>query len=125
MPPRHVLVIDDEDDIRQVVSLSLELTEGWTVQEEHAGLPGAARALASRPDVILLDVMMPGMDGPSTLLALQSAPVTASIPVIFLTAKVQVSDRERFMHLGARGIIQKPFDPLTLGAQIRDILFWS
>jgi len=123
---RHkLLVIDDESDIREVASLSLQLTEGWTVMTANGVPAGTALALSMEPDAILLDVMMPDMDGPSTFRALQQQRATKSIPVIFLTAKVQAADREKFMQLGARGIIPKPFDPLTLGQQIKDVLSWS
>jgi CheY-like chemotaxis protein len=123
---RHnLLVIDDESDIREVASLSLQLTEGWTVMTANGGSAGAALALSMEPDAILLDVMMPDMDGPTTFRALQQQGATKSIPVIFLTAKVQAADREKFMQLGVRGIIPKPFDPLTLGQQIKDVLSWS
>jgi len=122
MPHKQLLLIDDEDDIREVARLSLEITEGWKVTTANGGAAGVAHALSMKPDAILLDVMMPDMDGPSTLRALQQEPATTSIPVIFLTAKVQSADREKFMQLGVRGIISKPFDPLTLGQQIRDLL---
>lgn len=124
MPRKHLLVIDDEDDIREVATLSLELTEGWIVTTANCGSRGTALAVAMTPDAILLDVMMPDLDGPSTLRALQMHEATRSIPVIFLTAKVQAADRQRFMQLGVRGIIAKPFDPLTLGQQIREVLAW-
>jgi CheY-like chemotaxis protein len=119
-----LLVIDDEDNIREVASLSLELTEGWTVITASGGSAGAALALSMAPDAILLDVMMPDMDGPSTFRALQKQNATKFIPVIFLTAKVQAADREKLMQVGVRGIIGKPFDPLTLGQQIKDVLSW-
>jgi CheY-like chemotaxis protein len=123
MPPKQILVIDDENDIREVVRLSLELIESWTVFTANGGAAGTAFALSAEPDAILLDVMMPDMDGPSTLRVLQQQGTT--IPVIFLTAKVQAADRQRFMQLGVRGIISKPFDPLTLGQQIREMLAWE
>ncbi len=122
---KRLLVIDDEDDIREVAKLSLELTEGWTVMTANGGAAGTASALSMQPDAILLDVMMPDMDGPKTLGVLRQQGATEAIPVIFLTAKVQAADRERFMLLGVRGIIPKPFDPLTLGQQIKDVLSWS
>ena len=100
MPPKQLLVIDDEGDIREVARLSLELTEGWTVMTANGGATGTALALSMGPDAILLDVMMPDMDGPCTLRALQQQRGTESIPVIFLTAKVQAADRQRFMQLG-------------------------
>ena len=125
MPPKQILMIDDEDDIREVARLSLELTEGWTVTTANCGSTGAALALSTPPDAILLDVMMPDMDGPSTLSVLRQQSATESIPVIFLTAKVQAADRQRFLELGVRGIIAKPFDPLTLGRQIKAALSWE
>jgi CheY-like chemotaxis protein len=125
MPPKQILVIDDENDIREVARLSLQLTENWTVSCANGGAAGTALALSSEPDAILLDVMMPDMDGPSTLRVLQHQGGTKTIPVIFLTAKVQAADRHRFMQLGVRGIISKPFDPLTLGQQIREMLEWE
>ncbi|HLE56236.1 MAG TPA: response regulator [Rhodothermia bacterium] len=124
MPHKQLLIIDDEDDIREVATLSLELTEGWTVKRASGGAAGTALALTMEPDAILLDVMMPDMDGPSTLRALRQQAATMAIPVIFLTAKVQAADRDRLMQLGVSGIIAKPFDPLTLGKQIKDVLSW-
>lgn len=123
--PRHLLLIDDDDDIREVASLSLEMTQGWTIRTANGGLAGIAVAGTCTPDAILLDVMMPDMDGPDTLRVLQSQEATKAIPVIFLTAKVQAADRESFMRLGVRGIIAKPFDPITLGEQINALLAWN
>jgi len=123
MPPKQILVIDDENDIQEVARLSLELTENWIVLGANGGAAGALLALSATPDAILLDVMMPDIDGPSTLRILQQQ--GASTPVIFLTAKVQTADRQKFMQLGVKGIISKPFDPLTLGAQMREMLAWN
>jgi two-component system, OmpR family, alkaline phosphatase synthesis response regulator PhoP len=123
--PKHLLLIDDEDDIREVASLSLEMTQGWSVTTANGGAAGIAAAGTSAPDAILLDVMMPDMDGPGTLRMLRSQEATKSIPVIFLTAKVQAADREHFIQLGVVGIIAKPFDPITLGDQISALLAWS
>ncbi|HEX7704971.1 MAG TPA: response regulator [Thermoanaerobaculia bacterium] len=125
MQPRHLLLIDDEDDIREMAGLSLDVTQGWTITAAKGGAAGIAAAGTCAPDAILLDVMMPDMDGPATLRLLQSQEVTKSIPVIFLTAKVQAADRERFTQLGVRGVIAKPFDPVTLGDQIRWLLGWA
>jgi two-component system, OmpR family, alkaline phosphatase synthesis response regulator PhoP len=122
---KRVLIIDDEDDIREVAEATLELTEEqWEVRTAESGARGIASARASRPDVILLDVMMPDMDGPATFGALQNDPAMREIPVIFLTAKVQTADRRRFTQLGVRGVIAKPFDPLMLAKQVREILEW-
>jgi CheY-like chemotaxis protein len=123
MRPKQILVIDDENDIQEVARLSLELTENWIVMGANGGAAGTLLALSAEPDAILLDVMMPDMDGPSTLRVLQQQGVTT--PVIFLTAKVQPADRQKFMQLGVKGIISKPFDPLALGKQIREMLEWE
>jgi CheY-like chemotaxis protein len=124
MQPKHLLIIDDEDHIREVASLSLEMTQGWRVSTAHCGALGVELAKSEKPDAILLDVMMPDMDGPSTLRALQLDESTRQIPVIFLTAKVQGPDRRKFLELGVQGVIAKPFDPLTLGKQIMETLSW-
>jgi CheY-like chemotaxis protein len=124
MPHRHLLVVDDEDDIREIVALGLEMTEGWSVTAASGGAAALAMAQTLRPDAVLLDVMMPDMDGPSTLRALQQSEATRTIPVIFLTAKIQAGDRNRFLELGVRGIIAKPFDPLTLAQLIKEALSW-
>jgi CheY-like chemotaxis protein len=120
-----ILIIDDEEDIREVAALSLETVAGWTVIAANSGAQGLARAIEHQPDAILLDVMMPGMDGPSTFRELRKNPLTASIPVLLLTAKVQASDQRRFADLGVRAILFKPFDPLTLAQQISTVLGWK
>jgi CheY-like chemotaxis protein len=120
-----VLIIDDEDDIREVAALSLESVAGWDVVMANSGTQGLARATEQQPDAILLDVMMPGMDGPTTFRELRKNPATAKIPVLLLTAKVQASDQRRFADLGVEAILFKPFDPLTLSQQIADVLGWS
>jgi CheY-like chemotaxis protein len=120
-----ILIIDDEDDIREVAALSLESVAGWEVVTANSGTQGLARAVEQQPDAILLDVMMPGMDGPTTFRELRKNPATANIPVLLLTAKVQANDQRRFADLGVSAILFKPFDPLTLSAQIADVLGWS
>src|ERR1700733_10911935 len=122
---RRILIIDDEEDIRQVAGLSLETVAGWEVFLANSGLQGMERAERERPDAILLDVMMPAMDGPTTFLQLQKNPSTAKIPFILLTAKVQGSDQLRFAELGVAGILFKPFDPLLLSAQVSQALGWT
>ncbi|HUA99774.1 MAG TPA: response regulator [Terracidiphilus sp.] len=122
---RRVLIIDDEDDIREVAALSLETVAGWEVFMANSGTQGLARAIEHRPDAILLDVMMPGMDGPTTFRELRKNPITAGIPVLLLTAKVQSSDQRRFADLGVEAVLFKPFDPLTLPTQIAGVLGWS
>lgn len=121
---RTVLVIDDEDDIREVAQVSLEALGGWNVLTASSGTQGIERAASEQPDAILLDVMMPGMDGPTTFQRLQAEEATRAIPVIFLTAKVQAADRQRFADLGVAGVIAKPFDPMTLAGDIAALLKW-
>jgi CheY-like chemotaxis protein len=122
---RKVLIIDDEDDIREVAALSLESVAGWEVIVANSGAQGLARAAELKPDAILLDVMMPGMDGPATFRELRNNPATARIPVLLLTAKVQGSDQRRFADLGVEAVLFKPFDPLTLCQQISTALGWK
>jgi CheY-like chemotaxis protein len=121
---RRLLIIDDEDDIREVAALSLEATENWTILTASSGREGIATAMLEKPDAILMDVMMPEMDGPTTFKNLQLNPATAGIPVVLLTAKVQGVDQRRFAGLGVAAVLFKPFDPLTLGAQISEVLGW-
>jgi CheY-like chemotaxis protein len=117
-----VLIIDDEEDIRKVVSLALSRLGGMEVVEVSNGPDGIAAASSARPDAILLDVMMPGMDGPAVLDRLKAQPETAGIPVIFLTAKAMGSEIARLRSLGAAGVLTKPFDPMSLAGQIRALL---
>ena len=123
--PHKILIIDDEDDIREVAALSLESVAGWDVVTANSGAQGVARAIEHQPDAILLDVMMPGMDGPSTFRELRKNPATAKIPVLLLTAKVQSSDQRRFADLGVASVLFKPFDPMTLADQIAGVLGWK
>ncbi|MGA7314151.1 MAG: response regulator [Silvibacterium sp.] len=122
---RRILIIDDEDDIRQVAALSLETVAGWEVVTANSGADGIRSAQVEKPDAILLDVMMPGMDGPTTFLEIKKNPEIAGIPVILLTAKVQGADQKRFANLGVSAILFKPFDPLTLAQQMSDALGWK
>ncbi len=122
---KRVLIVDDEDDIREVATLSLEATSDWIVLTASSGREGLITAAAERPDAILMDVMMPGMDGPTTFKQLQLNPITARIPVVLLTAKVQGVDQRRFAGLGVAAVLFKPFDPLTLAAQIAEALGWQ
>ena len=122
---RRVVLVDDEDDIRLVARASLERLAGWQVYPASSGAEGVALAKAERPDAIVLDVMMPGMDGPATLAELRSDPATADIPVVFLTAKVQAAERRRLEELGAAGVVAKPFDPMTLAAELAAAFGWS
>jgi len=116
-----ILVVDDEPDIRLIVRLSLQ-KQGVAVVEAATGADGVSAARGERPDAILLDVMMPQMDGPSTLDALRGDAATRDIPVIFLTAKAQRTEIERLRGLGALGVLTKPFDPITLADDVRLLL---
>ncbi len=124
MKPKRVLVVDDEDDIREVAQVSMETVAGWEVLTASSGREGVARARVEQPDAILLDVMMPEMDGLATLQQLQADPATQHIPVIFLTARVLSGDRRRFAESGVKEVIAKPFDPLKLPDQMAKALGW-
>jgi CheY-like chemotaxis protein len=117
-----VLIIDDEDDIRSVLALSLGVLGGAEVVEAGSGLSGVDLAAVEKPDVILLDMMMPDLDGPATLKLLRDTPATSAIPVIFLTARAMKSEVDRAKEMGAKGLLTKPFDPTALAAQVRAIL---
>jgi two-component system alkaline phosphatase synthesis response regulator PhoP len=119
--PKRVLIIDDEEHIREIAMLSFELVN-WDVLSAATGRAGVTAAVAARIDVILLDVMMPELDGPGTVALLNADERTRSIPVIFLTAKVQASDRRRYRELGVQGVIAKPFDPVMLPFRVVEIL---
>lgn len=125
MTAKRILVIDDEDDIREVAQISLETVAGWEVLTACSGSEGLLQAEVEQPDVILLDVMMPDMDGFATFQKLQANTATQHIAVILLTAKVQSTDRQQFVELGITAMIAKPFNPLNLANQIAEILGWS
>ncbi len=116
-----VLIIDDDPDIRLIVRVSLS-RRGIAVTEAASGPDGLRAARDDRPDAIVLDVMMPEMDGPATLRALLADPSIAGVPVVFLTAKAMRSEIERLRALGAAGVLLKPFDPLSLAAEIEAVL---
>lgn len=122
MATRRVLLIDDEDDIREVAQLSLEIVAHWDVMTARSGAEGLVRAAADQPDAIVLDVMMPEMDGRTTYRLLQQNPTTQHIPVLLLTARLHPSDpiREQVV-----AVIAKPFDPLRLAEQIQAHLGWN
>jgi len=122
---RRILIIDDEDDIREVAALSLESVAGWSVSTARCAADGIRDAIAQRPDAILMDVMMPAMDGPTAYKEMQQIPEIAHIPVILLTAKVQGVDQRRFAGLGVAAVLFKPFDPLTLADEMSAALGWS
>ena len=119
MSALRVLHVDDEPDIREVVEISLGLDPQFSVRSCPSGRDAITAAAEWSPDLILLDVMMPGMDGPTTLERLRESPRTNGIPVVFMTARAQPRELDHFRALGAEGVISKPFDPLTLAASVR------
>lgn len=122
---RRILMIDDEPDIREVAQTGLEVIGGWEVDTAGCGPTGLQMAEADPPDAILLDMMMPEMDGSEVFRQLRADVATSAIPVVFLTAKVQANDHRHFQDLGAEGVIAKPFDPLTLADQVSELLGWA
>ena len=116
-----VLMVEDEADIREVASMALEMVGGLRVETCSSGEEALERAGGIGPDLILLDVMMPGMDGPTTLGRLRDLPETKDTPVVFMTAKVMQSEMKAYTDLGAVGVIPKPFDPMTLSERLQEI----
>jgi CheY-like chemotaxis protein len=125
MNPRKILVIDDEDGVRDIIQITLEVVAGWEVLTATGGEEGLAIAQTQQPDAILLDVMMPRMDGLTTFKQLQAHPQTQKIPTIFLTAKAHISEQQQFAELGAAGVITKPFEANALISQIQHFLNWT
>jgi len=118
---KTILYVDDEPDIRQVVELSLGLVEGLTVHTCDSGERALQEIPALKPDLVLLDVMMPGVDGPTTLGRMRADPGMSQIPVVFMTAKAMPQEVTRFKQLGAAAVIAKPFDPMRLGEQVLEL----
>lgn len=118
----NVLLVDDDQDLLRIAQLSLRNVGNWTVHLARCGSEGLTLASQVKPDLILLDVMMPEMDGPETLARLRQNPNTAKIPVIFLTAKVQQHEVHKYVGMGAVGVIFKPFDPMTLPQEVQRLL---
>ncbi len=116
-----VLVVDDDDDVRTITALCLSVVGGLATVEAKNGREGVEVALREQPDLILLDVMMPGLDGPQTLDALRRHSSTAAIPVVFLTAKAMPSELDRLEQLDICGVLSKPFDPVTLPLRVQEI----
>jgi len=114
----RLLLVDDEADIRAIATIALERIGGWEVVAAASGGEALERAADGPWAAVLLDVMMPDLDGPSTLEALRAGPLGPEVPVVFLTAKVQATDRAWLEGLGAQGVIAKPFDPMTLGDDV-------
>jgi CheY-like chemotaxis protein len=118
----RILHVDDEPDIREVVDISLGLNPEFEVRACSTGEEAITAAAEWSPILILLDVMMPGMDGPTTLAHLRKNPKTSDIPVLFMTARAQTREVEHIISLGAQGVISKPFDPMTLAFVVRNHL---
>jgi DNA-binding response OmpR family regulator len=121
MTAERVLIIDDEAPIRLLCRVNLE-AEGMTVLEAADGPSGLAVARSDRPDVVLLDVMMPGLDGWAVAEALLDEPATSAIPIVFLTARADLRDRARGLDLGGLGYVTKPFNPIELAPLVREVL---
>lgn len=122
MSPIRILHVDDEPDIRDIVDMSLSLNPDFQVRACESGAEAVVAAAEWSPQLILLDVMMPRMDGPTTLSQLRKNPRTSDIPVLFMTARAQTREVEQFIALGAQGVISKPFDPMTLADEVSNRL---
>ncbi|MCU0527171.1 MAG: response regulator [Elainella sp. Prado103] len=125
MPTKRVLIVDDEADIRAIIQGCLEEIAGWQVLTATSGETGIELAIIEQPDGILMDVSMPGIGGLAAFRKLQSDQRTEMIPVAFLTAKTLPEEQERWNALGIRGIIDKPFDPMTLVERVMDVFGWA
>lgn len=125
MTTKRILVIDDEDGVREIIQISLEAAGGWEVFAAASGSEGLTIAATQQPDAIILDVMMPDMDGPQTFAHLQANPQIKHIPTILLTAKAKASEQKELIELGVSGVITKPFKPMDLVNQIRKLLNWN
>ncbi len=119
---KQVLLVDDDLNIRTLAQMGLEGLTDWKVELAGSGAEAVTKATEMQPDLIILDVMMPGMDGPTTLAELRKIESLAGTPVIFMTAKAQTHELELYQRMGAKGIITKPFDPMTLSDDIQGIL---
>jgi CheY-like chemotaxis protein len=122
---RRILVVDDDDAARQAAVHSLQTMTGWDVAEAYCGAQAIESAKQHQPDAILLDVMMPAMDGPAMLGKLRATRATSHIPIVLLTAKVQAVHDGSLSHLPVAAILSKPFDPLRLASQVADALGWE
>jgi CheY-like chemotaxis protein len=125
MLTKRVLIIDDESDIRAVIQGCLEDIAGWKVSTAASGQEGLIKVVADPPDAIILDLMMPGMNGFAFVKALRTQPEGLSIPVVLLTAKDNLSQTPEFSELDIKGVVPKPFDPFLLTEQIASFLDWE
>jgi DNA-binding response OmpR family regulator len=120
-----ILIIDDDKNILMIAEIGLSDTPEWEVVKALTAEEGLAKAVADRPDLILLDMVMPDMDGIAALTKLRQTAVTATIPVIFMTARASQDEIDNYTSLGAQGVIVKPFDPMSLSQEIRSIISGS
>jgi CheY-like chemotaxis protein len=120
-----VLVVDDDDDIREITQLALEAVSGWRVIAADGGAAAIELAREHRPDAVLLDLMMPVVDGRATFQALRADERTRDIPVVLLTAKLRAGGTQAWDDLDVVGVIAKPFGPMTLGTEIAEMLGWE
>jgi CheY-like chemotaxis protein len=125
MTSREVLVVDDDDSVREITQLTLESVAGWHVRSASSGARALELLRERPPEAVLLDVMMPGMDGPATFRAMQEDPALQGVPVVFLTAKMQVGGAQPWDGLEVAGVIPKPFDPMSLAAQVSALVGWD
>ncbi|MCY7275824.1 MAG: response regulator [Phormidesmis sp. CAN_BIN44] len=125
MPMKRVLVIDNESYIQEITKICLETVTSWQVITASSGREGIVKAETEQPDAILLDVMMPDMDGLTTFAKLHANVLTHDIPVILLSAKIQTTDRRHYSDMGIKATIAKPFEPLDLANQIAAALNWE
>ncbi len=123
--PKQILVIDDEEDIRELLQIALEMSTDWQILTAASGSEGVASALQNQPDAMIIDVMMPEMDGPTTVQRLRQHPATQEIPIIFLTAQTQATKQPCYTELGIKAVLSKLIDPTHFADQVAEILDWS
>jgi CheY-like chemotaxis protein len=125
MTSHEVLVVDDDDSVREITQLSLEAVAGWRVRTATSGAHALQLLRERLPEVVLLDVMMPGMDGPTTFRAMQEDPALRHVPVVFVTAKLRIGGAQPWDGLDVAGVISKPFDPMSLASEVSTLLGWD
>jgi two-component system, OmpR family, response regulator len=118
---KRIMVIEDDPHLLMITRIGLERVGGFEVNACNSGKEALSSLSAFHPDLVLLDVMMPGMDGIATLKALRGTPEAASVPVVFMTARAQKAEIETYLALGAAGVISKPFDPVTISETLLDL----
>ena len=118
---QRILLVDDEPDIRMIASKSLEMIGGYTIEPCASGDEALNKVASFNPELIIMDVMMPGKDGPTTLAELRQIDSFRKVPIIFMTARIQKQEIEEYLELGALDVISKPFDPMQLPNQVKEI----